>query len=206
MQRATLVQKRTLTVLVITQIVGTVGVGVAPSIGALLAGEVTDNEAWAGLARTASTLGAALLGLPLGNLPSGVFTANSAWLVLAAIAFNLTRTAGLIADRAGRLARATTATIRRTLIHVPARLARSARRVTLHLPEAWPWQNAFTRLFAHTHHHRHQPTTAAPAARPKSQWTTGMRCPELTPALDTSPRGDHTAPARPRFISRSRLG
>ena len=145
MQRATLVQKRTLTVLVITQIVGTVGVGVAPSIGALLAGEV----------------------LPLGNLPSGVFTANSAWLVLAAIAFNLTRTAGLIADRAGRLARATTATIRRTLIHVPARLARSARRVTLHLPEAWPWQNAFTRLFAHTHHHRHQPTTAAPAARPR---------------------------------------
>ena len=167
MQRATLVQKRTLTVLVITQIVGTVGVGVAPSIGALLAGEVTDNEAWAGLARTASTLGAALLGLPLGNLPSGVFTANSAWLVLAVIAFNLTRTAGLIADRAGRLARATTATIRHTLIHVPARLARSARRVTLHLPEAWPWQNAFTRLFAQTHHHRHQPTTAAPAARPR---------------------------------------
>ena len=34
----------------------------------LLAGEVTDSEAWAGLARTASTLGAALLGLPLGNL------------------------------------------------------------------------------------------------------------------------------------------
>lgn len=74
MQRATLVQKRTLTVLVITQIVGTVGVGVAPSIGALLAGEVTDNEAWAGLARTASTLGAALLGLPLGNLPSVIFS------------------------------------------------------------------------------------------------------------------------------------
>ncbi|WP_149957489.1 MFS transporter [Zafaria cholistanensis] len=55
-------------VLVIMQIIGTVGVGVAPSIGVLLAGEVTDNEAWAGLARTASTLGAALLGLPLGNL------------------------------------------------------------------------------------------------------------------------------------------
>lgn len=88
---------------------------------------------------------------PLAHLPSGVFTANSAWLVLAVIAFNLTRTAGLIADRAGRLARATTATIRRTLIHVPARLARSARRVTLHLPEAWPWQAAFDRLFAATH-------------------------------------------------------
>lgn len=67
-ERAAAVQKRTMVVLVITQIIGTVGVGVAPSIGVLLAGEVTDNEAWAGLARTASTLGAALLGLPLGNL------------------------------------------------------------------------------------------------------------------------------------------
>nr|WP_231710102.1 MFS transporter [Arthrobacter zhangbolii] len=55
-------------VLVVMQIIGTVGVGVAPSIGVLLAGEVTNSEAWAGLARTASTLGAALLGLPLGNL------------------------------------------------------------------------------------------------------------------------------------------
>jgi len=88
---------------------------------------------------------------PLTHLPSGVFTANSAWLVLAVIAFNLTRAAGLIADNAGQLARATTATIRRTLIHVPARLARSARRVTLHLPEAWPWQTAFARLFTATH-------------------------------------------------------
>ena len=88
---------------------------------------------------------------PLAHLPSGVFTANSAWLVIAVIAFNLTRAAGLVADRAGRLARATTATIRRTLIHVPARLARSARRITLHLPEAWPWQTAFDRLFIVMH-------------------------------------------------------
>lgn len=55
-------------VLIITQVIGTIGVGVAPSIGILLASEVTDNEALAGLARTASTLGAALLGVPLGNL------------------------------------------------------------------------------------------------------------------------------------------
>lgn len=61
-------QRRTMTVLVISQIIGTVGVGVAPSIGVLVAGEVTDSEAWAGLARTASTLGAALVGLPLGTL------------------------------------------------------------------------------------------------------------------------------------------
>ncbi|MDF1487607.1 MFS transporter [Tessaracoccus caeni] len=62
------IQRRTLLILVIMQVVGTVGVGVAPSIGILLASEVTANEAWAGLARTASTLGAALFGLPLGNL------------------------------------------------------------------------------------------------------------------------------------------
>lgn len=55
-------------VLIITQVIGTIGVGVAPSIGILLASEVTDNEALAGLARTSSTLGAALLGVPLGNL------------------------------------------------------------------------------------------------------------------------------------------
>ena len=61
-------QRRTLGVLVLAQILGTIALGVTPSIGILLAGEVTDNEAWAGLARTSSTLGAALLGIPLGNL------------------------------------------------------------------------------------------------------------------------------------------
>ncbi|MDX2378112.1 IS1380 family transposase [Microbacterium sp. LRZ72] len=88
---------------------------------------------------------------PLAHLPSGLFAANSAWLVLATIAFNLTRAAGVIADQAGRLAKATTATIRRTLIHIPARLARSARRTTMHLPAAWPWETAYNRLFANTH-------------------------------------------------------
>ena len=81
----------------------------------------------------------------LAHLPSGKFTANAAWLVLAVIAFNLTRTAATIAS--ADLARATTATIRRKLITVPARVASSARRVTLHLPTAWPWQEAWTRLF-----------------------------------------------------------
>jgi hypothetical protein len=74
-----------------------------------------------------------------------VFTANAAWLVLAVIAFNLTRAAGTMA--APGLARATTATIRRKLIAVPARVASSARRITLHLPESWPWQTAWTTLF-----------------------------------------------------------
>jgi len=53
----------------------------------------------------------------LAHLPSGVFTANAAWLVLAVIAFNLTRAAGSLA--ATDLAKATTATVRRKLVHVP---------------------------------------------------------------------------------------
>lgn len=82
----------------------------------------------------------------LAHLPSGVFTANAAWLVLAVIAFNLTRTAATITGPA--LARTTTATIRRKLITVPARVASSARRLTLHLPTGWPWETAWTVLFA----------------------------------------------------------
>jgi hypothetical protein len=82
----------------------------------------------------------------LAHLPSGKFMANSAWLVLAVIAFNLTRVAGRVAG--GQLARATTGSIRRTLITVPARVASSARKLTLHLPTGWPWQTEWTELFA----------------------------------------------------------
>ncbi|WP_082764213.1 IS1380 family transposase [Frondihabitans sp. PAMC 28766] len=84
----------------------------------------------------------------LAHLPSGIFTANAAWLVLAVIAFNLTRAAATIAGAA--LAKATTATIRRKLITVPGRVASSGRRIRLHLPHAWPWEAAWTALFAHT--------------------------------------------------------
>ena len=76
------------------------------------------------------------------HMPSGVFTANAAWLVCAVIAFNLTRAAATLTSQRS-LARATTATIRRTLIAVPARIAASARRLTLHLPTEWPWQTAW---------------------------------------------------------------
>jgi hypothetical protein len=57
----------------------------------------------------------------LAHRPSGRFAANSAWLVLAVMAFNLTRAAATLTGT--RPATATTATIRRTLISVPARIA-----------------------------------------------------------------------------------
>jgi hypothetical protein len=82
----------------------------------------------------------------LAHLPSGKFAANAAWLVLACIAFNLTRAAAAIGS--GPLTKATTGTVRRTLINVPARTATSARRVRLHLPTNWPWQPGWDRLFA----------------------------------------------------------
>jgi hypothetical protein len=81
----------------------------------------------------------------LAHLPSGHFAANSAWLVMAAIAFNLTRAAGTIASVFH--AKATTATIRRQLINVPGRLATSARRLVIHLPQDWPWQDSWEGLF-----------------------------------------------------------
>ena len=57
---------------------------------------------------------------PLAHFPSGAFAANGAWLVLAAMAFNLTRAAGSLASVFH--AKATTATIRTQLITVPTRL------------------------------------------------------------------------------------
>ena len=72
--------------------------------------------------------------------------ANSAWLVLAAMAFNLTRAAGALAGRFH--AKAVTATIRAHLITVAARVTRSARRATLRLPTRWPWATAWHQLFA----------------------------------------------------------
>jgi hypothetical protein len=85
----------------------------------------------------------------LAHMPSGIFTANAAWLALAAIAHNLTRAAGTLASRFHARARA--ATIRRHLINIPARIAHRARRITLHLPINWPHRHPFEALFATTH-------------------------------------------------------
>ena len=81
---------------------------------------------------------------PLAHLPSGSFAANSAWAVCAAMAYNLTRTAGALASSFH--AKATTGTIRAQLINVPGRLARSARKLVLHLPVHWPWQTAWHQM------------------------------------------------------------
>ncbi len=83
---------------------------------------------------------------PLAHAPSGKFTANAAWLVLTAIAFNLTRAAARLASKT--LGKARTHTVRRTLIQVAARVANQARRWRLHLPSRWPWQHQLATLYA----------------------------------------------------------
>jgi hypothetical protein len=86
----------------------------------------------------------------LAHLPSGVFTANAAWLVCAAIAHNLTRAAGALATAFH--ARARTATLRAQLINTPGRIACSAGRMILHLPRDWPWEAGLDELFRRALH------------------------------------------------------
>jgi len=77
----------------------------------------------------------------LRHFPSGHYSANSAWTVIACLAHNLQRwTAQLgLTDPTPRAAR----TLRRRLFALPGRLTNTARRLTLHLPARWPWQHAF---------------------------------------------------------------
>lgn len=86
----------------------------------------------------------------LAHLPSGVFTANAAWLVCAVIAHNLTRAAGALASAFH--ARARTGTLRAQLINTPGRIARSAGRMVLHLPRDWPWEDGLDELFRQALH------------------------------------------------------
>ena len=77
----------------------------------------------------------------LAHFPSGHYSANSAWTVIACLAHNLARWTNLIGltDPTPRAS----ATIRRRLFALPGRLTHSGRRQTLHLPARWPWQTDF---------------------------------------------------------------
>jgi hypothetical protein len=97
---------------------------------------------------------AALKNPALANLPSNSFSANAVWLACAVMASNLTRAAGTLTGDP-KLRRATTGTLRRTLVSVPARIDYSARRLTLHLPTDWPWETAWHKLFDNTFGRNH---------------------------------------------------
>ena len=95
---------------------------------------------------------------PWAHLPCSAFNANAAWVQLALTAHALTRTLGVLASTRHAVARG--ATIRAELVQVAARPARSGRdTLTWHLPENWPWQDAWLNAFDATH--RAPPTAAA---------------------------------------------
>ena len=103
-------------------------------------------------------LNAELIDGPLAHLPSGVFTANAAWLSCAGLAHNLLHAVATLTSRYHATARS--GTLRRHLIGVPARIAHRGRdQIILHLPEHWPWYNAWDGLFDATH--RAPPARAA---------------------------------------------
>jgi len=86
---------------------------------------------------------------PLAHAPSGKFTANAAWLTLACLSFNVLRAAAAASTRHPEPG---VATLRTHLIELLARIATSARRITLHLPRDLPWQPAWQDLWATATH------------------------------------------------------
>ena len=84
-------------------------------------------------------------GVGLNHLPSGRFPANAAWLAVQVMAHNLARWTTRIG--LGEPV-ATTKTLRRRFFALAGRITRTARRITLHLPQDWPWQNQFSNALA----------------------------------------------------------
>ena len=100
-------------------------------------------------------------GVGLNHLPSGRFPQvgpilslpKGAWLAVQSlphtrygvIAHNLARWTARIGLGEQLV---TTKTLRRRFFSLPGRLTRSARQLTLHLPQRWPWENQFSRALA----------------------------------------------------------
>ncbi|GAA0902126.1 hypothetical protein Vau01_098250 [Virgisporangium aurantiacum] len=86
-----------------------------------------------------------------GRFPSRHFAINAAWLQIALTGVDLLAwTQMLLLD--GNLATAEPKKLRYRLLHVAARITRSARRTRLRIAESWPWAtelaDAFNRLAA----------------------------------------------------------
>ena len=79
------------------------------------------------------------------HVPSGHFSANSAWLQCAVLAHNLIRWTVTL-GHVGPIEHATVArTVRMRLIAMPARLVNIAGTMTLRGPLGWPWADWFAR-------------------------------------------------------------
>ena len=83
----------------------------------------------------------------LNRFPSRDYQINTAWLTAVGIAADLIAWLRLLA-LSNDLAKAEPKALRYRLLHVPARLTRSARRRHLRLPASWPWVEDLVAVFA----------------------------------------------------------
>lgn len=82
-----------------------------------------------------------------GRFPSRVFAINAAWLELALTGIDLLSWIQHLLLN-GDLARAEPKKLRYRLLHVPARITRSARRTRLRIAASWPWAEHLVTAFA----------------------------------------------------------
>ena len=85
-------------------------------------------------------------GVGLNHLPSGRFSANAAWLAVQVIAHNLARWTARIGLGEQLVTTKTLPTDASSLW--PDGSPVRARRLTLHLPQRWPWENQFSGALA----------------------------------------------------------
>jgi hypothetical protein len=74
----------------------------------------------------------------LRHLPSGHYSANAAWCVIAALAANLARQTQILGS--GQTTPQAQATLRRRLLVIPGRIVCHGRRIRLRLAARWPWR------------------------------------------------------------------
>jgi hypothetical protein len=130
-----------------------------------------------------------------------------------AISHNLLPAAGTMAGPTQAVAR--TATLRRTIITVPARLAQPQRRPVLHLPAHWPWVQAWLTLWGPRPRSR-APTTRAslnqPTRPPRARtpgtltvksWADQQPPPAHHPKPGATSLGHILHPANPRIEAKS---
>ena len=131
-------------------------------------------------------------GVGLNHLPSGRFPANAAWLAVQVMAHNLARWTARIGLGEQVV---TTKTLRRRFFSLAGRLTRSARRLTLHLPQRWPWETQFSRAPGTTARH------------PTPGLTAGLQLTQRPPnSRQLGPRGSLAACRPGNFAQRRHCG
>jgi hypothetical protein len=138
----------------------------------------------------------AKLGQPLRHLPSANLDANGLWLTSCLLALNITAMVCDISPAAGASGNAPDATplsdakaLHQILFCVPARITRSARQTTLHLPEGFRHQHVSRRPTKPPTHSASHRSPAAP-----SQTTSANHPPQLGgPPTWRSPRPSRAA-------------